>query len=38
VAVRHGAGISADADPEDPYAEFPPSEPTSYRDGWLPSD
>jgi uncharacterized cupin superfamily protein len=36
VAVRHGAGITADADPEDPYADFPQSEPTPYRDGWLP--
>ena len=36
VAVRHGAGITDDADPDDPYADFAPSEPARYQDGWLP--
>jgi hypothetical protein len=34
VAVRHNAGVAEETD--DPYAGFPPSEPTRYRDGWLP--
>jgi len=33
VARRHGASPD---DPEDPYARFPESTPTRYRDGWLP--
>ena len=33
VAGRHGASPE---DPEDPYARFADSEPTPYRDGWLP--
>jgi uncharacterized cupin superfamily protein len=37
-AIRHGAGIADEAEDEDPYARFPPSEPTAYREGWLPDD
>ena len=33
VAARHGASPE---DPEDPYAPFADSEPTRYREGWLP--
>jgi uncharacterized cupin superfamily protein len=36
VAVRHGAGIDDEAKSEEPYADFPQSEPTPYRAGWLP--
>jgi uncharacterized cupin superfamily protein len=36
-ALRHGAGVEAETTDEDQaYARFPPSEPTRYRDGWLP--
>ena len=37
-AIRHGAGIIDEAEDEDPYARFAPSEPTAYREGWLPDD
>jgi len=37
VALRHGAGVEEEtSDPEQAYARFPESEPTRYRDGWLP--
>jgi len=37
VALRHGAGVQAEtSDPAVAYARFPESEPTRYRDGWLP--
>jgi uncharacterized cupin superfamily protein len=37
VALRHGAGVEREtADSEVAYARFPKSEPTRYRDGWLP--
>ena len=36
-ALRHGAGVEEEtADEEKAYAGFPKSEPTRYRDGWLP--
>lgn len=36
-ALRHGAGVEVEtADEEQAYARFPESEPTRYRDGWLP--
>jgi uncharacterized cupin superfamily protein len=35
-ATKHGAGALSDNDDE-PYARFPESEPTRYRDGWLSS-
>ena len=38
VALRHGAGVEEETnDAELAYARFPKSEPTRYRDGWLPS-
>jgi uncharacterized cupin superfamily protein len=38
-ALRHGAGVEEETSDEDlAYARFPASEPTRYRDGWLPSD
>jgi hypothetical protein len=38
VALRHGAGVEEEtSDAELAYARFPKSEPTPYRDGWLPS-
>jgi uncharacterized cupin superfamily protein len=37
-AIRHGAGVEQETtDPEQAYARFPQSEPTSYRTGWLAS-
>jgi uncharacterized cupin superfamily protein len=37
VAIRHGAGVEEEtSDAEVAYARFPRSEPTRYRDGWLP--
>jgi uncharacterized cupin superfamily protein len=37
VALRHGAGVEKEtSDAELAYARFPTSEPTRYRDGWLP--
>lgn len=37
VALRHRAGVEEEtSDPERAYARFPDSEPTRYRDGWLP--
>jgi uncharacterized cupin superfamily protein len=37
-AIRHGAGVEQEtADVREAYARFPRSEPTRYRDGWLPS-
>ena len=37
-AVRHGAGVEEEtSDADVAYARFPESEPTGYRDGWLPS-
>jgi uncharacterized cupin superfamily protein len=37
VALRHGVGVEEEtSDPEIAYARFPKSEPTRYRDGWLP--
>jgi len=39
VAVRHGAGVEEETtDTEVAYSRFPPSEPTRYRDGWLPGE
>jgi oxalate decarboxylase/phosphoglucose isomerase-like protein (cupin superfamily) len=36
-ALRHGAGVEEETtDEEQAYARFPKSEPTRYRDGWLP--
>lgn len=36
-ALRHGAGVEEETSDADlAYARFPPSEPTRYRDGWLP--
>lgn len=38
VALRHDAGVEEEmSDAELAYARFPKSEPTRYRDGWLPS-
>ena len=37
VALRHGAGAEEETSDADlAYARFPDSEPTRYRDGWLP--
>ncbi|MGH3037616.1 MAG: cupin domain-containing protein [Gaiellaceae bacterium] len=37
VALRHGAGVEEETNDADvAYARFPDSEPTHYRDGWLP--
>ena len=37
VALRHGAGVEAEtSDPGVAYARYPDSQPTPYRDGWLP--
>ena len=37
-AIRHGAGVEEEtSDPDRAYARFPDTEPTRYRDGWLPS-
>ena len=37
VALRHGAGVEEETnDANVAYARFPKSEPTPYRDGWLP--
>jgi uncharacterized cupin superfamily protein len=37
VALRHGAGVEEEtSDPRVAYARFPDSQPTGYRDGWLP--
>jgi uncharacterized cupin superfamily protein len=39
VALRHQAGVEEEtSNAEVAYAHLPPSEPTRYRDGWLPSD
>jgi uncharacterized cupin superfamily protein len=39
VALRHRAGVEEETSDADlAYARFPASEPTRYRDGWLPSD
>jgi len=36
-ALRHGAGVEEEtSDEQRAYARFPKSEPTRYRDGWLP--
>jgi uncharacterized cupin superfamily protein len=36
-ALRHGAGVEEETDDASvAYARFPESEPTRYRDGWLP--
>jgi len=36
-ALRHGAGVDEETtDEEQAYARFPKTEPTRYRDGWLP--
>ena len=36
-ALRHGAGVEEEtSNPAVAYARFPRSEPTPYRDGWLP--
>lgn len=38
VALRRAAGVEEETDDSDvAYARFPNSEPTRYRDGWLPS-
>jgi uncharacterized cupin superfamily protein len=37
VAQRHGAGVDEEtSDPSVAYARYPESEPTRYREGWLP--
>ena len=37
VALRHGAGVEEETtESEVAYARFAKSEPTPYRDGWLP--
>ena len=37
MALRHGAGVEAEtSDPGVAYARYPDSQPTPYRDGWLP--
>jgi uncharacterized cupin superfamily protein len=39
VALRHGAGVEEEtSDAELAYARFPKTQPTPYRDGWLPSN
>jgi uncharacterized cupin superfamily protein len=39
VALRHGAGVETETSNADvPYERYAPSEPTPYREGWLPSD
>jgi len=36
-ALRHGAGVERETNrAREAYARFPESEPTAYRDGWLP--
>jgi uncharacterized cupin superfamily protein len=36
-AIRHNAGVERETtQPGEAYARFPKSEPTAYRDGWLP--
>jgi hypothetical protein len=36
-ALRRGAGVEEETDdPKQAYARFRPSEPTRYREGWLP--
>ena len=36
-ALRHGAGVEEETDDlKQAYARFRPSEPTRYREGWLP--
>ncbi len=37
VALRHGDVEEETSDAELAYARFPKTEPTPYRDGWLPS-
>ena len=38
VALRHGAGVEEETSDADlAYARFPETQPTRYRDGWLPS-
>jgi uncharacterized cupin superfamily protein len=37
-ARRHGASVEEGTTADQAYARFPPSEPTPYRDGWLPGD
>jgi uncharacterized cupin superfamily protein len=37
LALRHGVGVEEETDDaEVAYARFPPTEPTPYREGWLP--
>ena len=37
VALRHGAGVERETtESDEAYARFPKSEPTRYREGWLP--
>jgi hypothetical protein len=37
-ALRHGADVEKETqDAEVAYARFPKTEPTRYRDGWLPT-
>ena len=37
VALRHGAGVEEETtESEEAYARFPESQPTRYREGWLP--
>jgi uncharacterized cupin superfamily protein len=39
VALRHGAGVETETSNADvAYERYAPSEPTPYRQGWLPSD
>jgi hypothetical protein len=36
--LRHGVGVEEEtSDAEVAYARFPKTEPTRYRDGWLPT-
>lgn len=36
-AARHGASVETETDePREAYAHLPPTEPTAYREGWLP--
>ena len=36
-ALRHGAGVKVETSDSSAYGEFAKSEPTRYREGWLPS-
>jgi uncharacterized cupin superfamily protein len=37
VAQRHGAGVARETnEPREAHADWPPSQPVAYQDGWLP--